>query len=80
MTQSRFDNSGSKVWAEWHRQRAAAERNAMSTDEFSDQEIEDYDLDTISPQLDGRSNPEQYTIEPYPGDKAIDYREVDPRF
>lgn len=60
-------------------ERQGARETAMSTDEFSPQEIEEWDLDTA--RIDGSDNPDTYTTEPY-GERqeSVDYREVDPRF
>jgi len=49
----------------------------MSVDEFSDIEIERYDLDTA--RIQGESNPRTYRTEPYgDGEEPRDIRE-DPR-
>lgn len=72
-------NSGSKVWRPWHEERQRARETAMSEEEFSPQEIEDYDLDTA--EIDGSDNPDSFTTEPYgEGEESVDYREADPRF
>lgn len=79
-------NSGSHVWAEWHRRRKEAQETARSTDEFSDIEIEEADLDEFDGEtgknvlIDGRENPDTYTTDPGFGPRdAHDIRD-DPRF
>lgn len=68
------DNSGSPVWASWHAGRQDARETAMDVDEFSDGEVEQFDLDTA--RITGRENPDTYTTEPYgKGREPYDIRE-----
>lgn len=47
------------VWSEWHEERERARRTAFSLAEFSDEEINKYDLDTAD--VNGQDNPDTYT-------------------
>jgi hypothetical protein len=55
------DDSGSKISAEWHRQRQLARETAFSIDSFGAIEIEKYDLDTA--RITGDENPKTYKVE-----------------
>lgn len=76
MTQHHFGNSGSNVWAEWHRRREEARRTAMSDAEFGPIETERFDLDTAD--ITGEDNPETFRSEPF-GPSAPRDRRGDPR-
>jgi len=49
MVQMNTGNSGKNVSNEWHKQRRIATFEVFSIDEFSDIDIERYDLDEITP-------------------------------
>jgi len=50
--------SGKHVSEEWHQQRQRAREIGFSLDEFSDEEITKYDLDTAD--ITGKDNPRTY--------------------
>jgi hypothetical protein len=49
MVQKSFGNSGKNLSNEYHKQRRIATFEVFSIDEFSDLDIERYDLDEITP-------------------------------
>jgi len=49
MVQRSYGNSGENVNNEWHKQRRMATFEVFSIDEFSEIDIERYDLDEITP-------------------------------
>ena len=52
--------SGKKVDRRWHKARISARREAFSVEEFSDEEIIRFDLDTAG--ITGKDNPRTYTV------------------
>jgi len=52
--------SGKHIDKEWHQQRQRAREIGFSLDEFSDEEITKYDLDTAG--ITGKDNPRTYTF------------------
>lgn len=65
-------NDGSPVWKQWHIARANARHLAMDIIEYSDIEVEQFDLDTA--QLTGADNPRTFTTTPSQvGDRSNPY-------
>lgn len=64
-----------RITEDWHRKRQEARRQAKngSLEEFSDQEIEKYDLDTA--RVSGRHNPETFETDPRIAGKKVDIRD-----
>jgi|APHM01.1.fsa_nt_gi hypothetical protein len=52
--------TGKKVDRRWHKARISARREAFSIEEFSDEEIIRFDLDTAG--ITGKDNPRTYTV------------------
>jgi hypothetical protein len=59
MVLHRRTNSGAHISEDWHRFREEARRSTFSLAEFSDEDIEKYDLDDA--RIDGSDNPRSYT-------------------
>lgn len=57
----RRDRSGKHTDKEWHRNRHLARHHTFNLDDWSDEEIVRYDLDTAD--ITGRLNPRSYTFD-----------------
>jgi len=64
------DETGKRVDAEWHRFRADARRTAFTVDEFSDEDITRFNLETAG--ITGRDNPLTYTTDPRIDEEGTD--------
>lgn len=60
MVQFRESPSSKVTDEEWHRFRQRARKTAFSIDQFSDEEVTRFDLETA--QIDGSDNPRSFTI------------------